>query len=135
MKKMRTINLIFNKTWQCFTLMIQLVNQHIYTNFEKKTKSQYSHITNKYIVFYLITSFLKTLPNIKQQCWTSCLPFPIPFIWCGLCRHTSQSSIEHLTMFISLEFIVYVNTCFHGAKLYNLICNLPCITCISILTS
>jgi hypothetical protein len=51
MKKMRTINLIFNNTWEYFTLMIQLVNQHTYTNFENKIKSQYSHITNIYIVF------------------------------------------------------------------------------------
>ncbi len=46
MKKTRTINLILHNTWQYFTLITKLINQHTYTNFGKKAKSQYSHIMN-----------------------------------------------------------------------------------------
>jgi hypothetical protein len=66
MKKIITINIILNNTWEYFTWMTKLVNQHTYTNFEKKTKLQYSHITNIYSIYYFITSFLKTFPNINQ---------------------------------------------------------------------
>jgi len=42
--------------------------------------------------------------------------------------HTSQLGIEHLTPPTWLEFGVYVNLCYCKVKIYNLACNLLCIT-------
>jgi hypothetical protein len=97
-----------------------VLTRHLSPNRNKKCWS--------FHIIHLIITFLQTLPFFKKKSHhTSCLPFPIHFIWYNIAS-VNKSMIEHWT---PLARLMYVYLYSHVVKTNNLDCCLNCTTYMS----